>query len=83
MKIPKRTPNEIVAKCADLCCKIEAGTPYMALKGKRLDVKENDGRTRIAVPVGYRYRLICLFDGKTTEPVELLSHENYSKKFCL
>lgn len=83
MKLSKRLPQDIVSKCAKLCMQLDAGTSYMTLKGKRLDVREADGRTRIAIPVGYRHRLICLFDGSKNDPIELISHEDYNKKYCL
>lgn len=83
MKLSKRLPQDIIKKCANLCKQLDAGTPYAALKGKRLDVKHNDGRTRVSIPVGYKYRLICLFDGKKNDPLELITHEDYNKKYCL
>lgn len=82
LKMPKRIDPSVAKKCDQICASIKAGTTYMALKGKRLDVREADGRIRIYIPVGYRHRLVCLFDGRVTVPHELLPHENYNKKYC-
>ena len=81
MNIPKRTPLDVVSKCQKVATQINSGVSYTQLKGKRLFAKHQDGRIRISVPIGYRHRLICLFNGSVTEPYELITHEDYNTKY--
>lgn len=80
MTLPKNLPDAIRAKALQVASKLPEGN-YFILGGKKLIQKEN-GLTRISIPVGYRYRLIALFDGQTLTAKELCSHERYNKVYC-
>lgn len=81
MELGKRIPARIKAKAEDLIEKLPSAS-YASLGGKRLTVREN-GMVRISFPVTRDYRLICLFDGSSCKPKELLTHQAYNKLYCL
>jgi hypothetical protein len=73
-------PVPVAMKAADIIRKLQAGTPYMMLHGKRL--AEWD-RNIISVPVGWSHRIICNDVSGKCVPVEVLSHEKYNGRLSL
>ena len=71
-------PHNVANKASKILAKLSRGTPYYQLKGKRLH-----GRNRqiISVPVGWSYRLIGEDMGSEIRWLEVLSHEEYDKRF--
>ena len=70
----RKLPQPIVLKARKILAALGAGTGYWRLSGKRL----NATREIVSIPVTRRYRLLCVFDGRSLAPLQVLSHEDYN-----
>jgi len=70
-----RLPKHAIQKAQDVIQKIESGTPFQALGGKRMVFR----REAISIPVGFSYRLIAEEHNGTLRIKSLMSHEAYNK----
>jgi hypothetical protein len=70
-----RLPAHAIRKAQDVIQKIESGTSFQALGGKRMLFR----RETISIPVGWSYRLIAEEVGTSLRMKSLMSHEAYNK----
>ncbi len=72
--VVKGVPVNIRKKAMRIIRRIEGGTPYWRLGGKRLQVDRNV----VSLPVTYRWRIIARFEDGSIVPERILSHEAYN-----
>lgn len=68
-------PRQVVQKARSILQRLEQGTGFWQLLGKRLSFD----RTLVRLPVGYHYRLLCRMEGNDLTPLEVMSHESYNR----
>jgi hypothetical protein len=67
-------PKKIVVKARKIIDELGNGIGFWNLHGKRFSFD----RTLVRIPVTYRYRMLCRFNGKHITPIEVMSHERYN-----
>jgi len=72
-----RVPVSVADRAIEVIAQLQAGKPYMVLRGKRLH--RMGQRKIISVPVGKRWRLICR-DSNGLQFIEVISHETYNQR---
>lgn len=75
MKGLDKVPAKVRRKAEAIMAKIDAGEPVNALGGKRL----KHDRSVVSFPLGRRWRMLAKFEDGKLEPLEVMSHEQYSK----
>ena len=73
----RRLPEPIVIKARRIIDALQRGTDYRYFKGKQMRADSS----LIRVPVSHDYRLILKRSGHELIMVEVLSHEDYNKKY--
>lgn len=73
-------PKNIAIKALDIMDAIAAGRPHTEFGGKRLSPMGQ--REVISIPLGQRYRLICVERAGRREFVEAISHETYNTRIA-
>lgn len=67
-------PDRIVRKARRILARLDDGTPYSELGGKRLV----HNRKVIRIPVTPSYRMLCEDNDGCIQPKEVISHEQYN-----
>ena len=70
-----KAPPKVARTAERVLARLQAGTPYWQLGGKRLRFED---RALISIPVGRRYRLLCQAGAGGLHPFSLLTHESYN-----
>lgn len=68
-------PKKIVLRARHILKKLEQGTGFWELGGKRLSFD----RSLIRIPVTYRYRLVGRLVDHNFVPIKVVSHETYNR----
>ena len=68
-------PKQVVQKARSILQKLDQGTGFWELRGKRLSFD----RSLVRLPVGYHYRLLCRLSENRLNPLKVLSHESYNR----
>ena len=76
----KHLPRNAQEKCLQVVDKLQHGTSYMELQGKRLSPMNQ--REIISIPLGWSFRLICREAAGQLEFVEAISHETYNNRLA-
>ncbi len=75
-----QVPRDVAEKALGVIAALDAGRPYMDLRGKRLT---NMGqREVITIPLGQHYRLIATDGDGRLRFLEVLSHEAYNTRLA-
>ncbi len=69
-------PHSVLEKARGIIGRMESGTPYWQLRGKRLQ----RNRTVISIPVGRDWRIIAHDENGQVRPDQVLSHERYNQR---
>ncbi len=72
-------PAGVLAKAHRIIIRLEAGTPYWKLRGKRLQ----SNRRVISIPVGRSWRILAEDAGSRVEVRQVLSHSNYNHRLSM
>lgn len=67
-------PIAVLAKARMIIVRLEAGTPYWKMQGKRLQWN----RRMISIPVGRSWRILAEDAGGRVEARQVLSHSSYN-----
>lgn len=70
----KFLPPHVTLKARQVLEALEQGTGYWEVAGKRL----KGMRQVIRIPVTRRYRLLCHDNGRSLQPLQVMSHEDYN-----
>jgi len=71
-----KAPLHVLLKARRLVHRLEQGTPYWQLHGKRLA----SDRSVVSIPVGRDWRILARDISGQIVPQELLSHERYNRR---
>jgi hypothetical protein len=72
-------PNGVLAKAHNIIVRLEAGTPYWKLRGKRLQ----SNRGVISIPVGRSWRILAEDAGGQVRARQVLSHSSYNHRITI
>jgi hypothetical protein len=72
-------PAGVLAKARCVIARLEAGTPYWKLHGKRLLWNWNV----ISIPVGRSWRILAEEVGSRVEARQVLSHSSYNHRLSM
>lgn len=73
-------PKPIAERALKAMSDLDAGKSYLEFRGKRL--ASMGQREVITIPIGQRYRLICLEQEGALRYLEVLSHEQYNNRLA-
>lgn len=69
-----RLPAYVLDKAQSIIQKLEAGTHFQALKGKRMAFQHSV----ISIPVGLSHRIIAIDNGGMLKVRNIVTHEKYN-----
>jgi hypothetical protein len=72
-------PAGVLAKAHSIIVRLEAGTPYWKLRGKRLQ----SNRRVISIPVGRTWRILAEDAGGQVRARQVLSHSSYNHRLTM
>jgi hypothetical protein len=72
-------PTAILLKARSIISRLEAGTPYWQLRGKRLQWN----RAVISIPVGPSWRILAHDKNGRVEARQVLSHSSYNHRLSM
>jgi hypothetical protein len=72
-------PRMILVKARSIITRLEAGTPYWKLRGKRLQ----SNRRVISIPVGPSWRILAQDTGGRVRAQQVLSHSSYNHRLTM
>ncbi len=72
-------PAGVLAKARCIIARLETGTPYWKLHGKRLQWNRNV----ISIPVGRSWRILAEEVGGQVEARQVLSHSSYNHRLSM
>ena len=72
-------PIMVLAKARRIIARLEAGTPYWKLQGKRL----HWNRRIISIPVGRSWRILAEEEDGRVEARQVLSHSSYNHRLSM
>ena len=69
-------PPAVLAKARQIIARLEAGTPYWKLRGKRMQFN----RYVISIPVGNTWRILAEDKAGRVQARQVLSHSQYNHR---
>jgi hypothetical protein len=72
-------PVAVLAKARSIIARLESGTPYWKLRGKRLQWN----RRVISIPVGRSWRILAQDTGGRVQAQQVLSHSSYNHRLTM
>ena len=72
-------PIEVLLKARGIIARLESGTPYWKLRGKRLQWN----RRVISIPVGRSWRILAEYDRGRVKARQVLSHSRYNHRLSM
>ena len=69
-------PLGVLARARSIITRLEAGTPYWRLHGKRLQWN----RRAISIPIGRNWRILAFEQGGKVRARQVLSHSTYNHR---